>query len=167
METFTINIRDMVFEGCHGVNEHEKRIKQPFRVSITLLVDGRGIGGDSIQGTVNWSRVRNCVGLVVETRSFALVERLAWEILDTVLRHDERISQVIVTVEKPEAWSDRNGTPGITMAITRLCGLCGRQATWVRYTQFSGNHYFCLRHAEKESDFGQEDPSYFVWKKLA
>lgn len=43
---------------------------------------------------------------------------------------------------------------------------CGRPATWVRHTQFSGSHYFCTIHAEKEEDFGKSDPSYFYWEKL-
>ena len=43
---------------------------------------------------------------------------------------------------------------------------CGKPATWVRYTQFSGNHPFCTEHAKLENDFGKSDPSYFFWKEI-
>jgi hypothetical protein len=46
----------------------------------------------------------------------------------------------------------------------RPCDECGLPAKWVRATQFSGNHFFCEEHAQKEKDFGQVDPSYFVWR---
>lgn len=43
---------------------------------------------------------------------------------------------------------------------------CAKPATWVRSTQFSGDHPFCDACAQKENDFGQSDPSYFVWEKI-
>ena len=33
------------------------------------------------------------------------------------------------------------------------CYWCDKLATWMRYTQFAGNHPFCDKHAEMESDF--------------
>jgi len=38
---------------------------------------------------------------------------------------------------------------------------CENQASWVRHTQFAGNHYFCTDHALAEDNFGQDDVSYF------
>jgi len=46
------------------------------------------------------------------------------------------------------------------------CQICGKKPGWVRHTQFSGDHYFCAQHAKNEEDFGDSDPSYFVWKQL-
>ena len=45
-----------------------------------------------------------------------------------------------------------------------VCGDCAAQATWVRRTQFAGNHHFCDTHAKAEADFGKEDPSSFFWE---
>ena len=42
---------------------------------------------------------------------------------------------------------------------------CGKQATWVRHTQFAGTHPFCTECAKKEDDFGEES-SYVVWEEL-
>jgi endogenous inhibitor of DNA gyrase (YacG/DUF329 family) len=41
------------------------------------------------------------------------------------------------------------------------CAVCDEPATWMRYTQFAGNHPFCDKHAESESDFNDGD-----WEKI-
>ena len=51
------------------------------------------------------------------------------------------------------------------------CYWCDKPATWMRYTQFTGNHPFCDKHAELESDFNDGAPSlkYFNdgdWEKI-
>jgi hypothetical protein len=46
------------------------------------------------------------------------------------------------------------------------CGDCPAPATWMRHTQFSGDHPFCEEHAVQQEDFGKSDPSYFFWDKL-
>ena len=43
------------------------------------------------------------------------------------------------------------------------CAICNEPATWMRYTQFAGNHPFCDKHAELETDFGSEDAD---WENL-
>lgn len=43
---------------------------------------------------------------------------------------------------------------------------CGKKAKWARYTQFGGTHYFCKKHAKLESDFREQDSSYFFWGKV-
>jgi protein subunit release factor A len=44
------------------------------------------------------------------------------------------------------------------------CDCCDEKASWVRCTQFAGNHYFCDLHALQEEDFGQSD-SYSFWSE--
>ena len=43
------------------------------------------------------------------------------------------------------------------------CYWCDKPATWMRYTQFAGNHPFCDKHAELETDFGSDD---IDWEKI-
>ncbi len=43
------------------------------------------------------------------------------------------------------------------------CLSCGKEADWVRYTQFAGDHPFCDECARKEVDFLEEN-SYHFWK---
>lgn len=42
------------------------------------------------------------------------------------------------------------------------CIECGGSATWVRCTQFAGDHPYCTEHAKQEDDFGKDD-SYTYW----
>jgi hypothetical protein len=45
------------------------------------------------------------------------------------------------------------------------CLVCEQPATWVRSTQFAGDHPYCEHHAHLESDFGECD-SYTQWYEL-
>ena len=45
------------------------------------------------------------------------------------------------------------------------CIECNKPADWVRSTQFAGEHPYCKEHAEKESDFGEDD-SYTYWYEV-
>lgn len=46
------------------------------------------------------------------------------------------------------------------------CAICDKKPSWVRRTQFAGNHYFCATHAEKESDFGDNSSNNMFWQNL-
>ena len=41
------------------------------------------------------------------------------------------------------------------------CYWCDKPATWKPYTQFAGNHPFCDKHAELETDFNDGD-----WERI-
>lgn len=43
---------------------------------------------------------------------------------------------------------------------------CGEPATWVRRTQFAGDHPFCEKHARNQENFGKSNPGYFFWEQL-
>jgi len=45
------------------------------------------------------------------------------------------------------------------------CIECEKPATWVRCTQFAGDHPYCEEHARLESDFNDSD-SYLYWTEL-
>jgi hypothetical protein len=49
--------------------------------------------------------------------------------------------------------------------MNEQCIMCDKPATWIRYTQFAGDHPFCEGHAQQESDFNDSD-SYLYWKEL-
>lgn len=51
--------------------------------------------------------------------------------------------------------------------VETSCCECGALATWVRRTQFAGNHPFCTAHALQEGDFGQTDHDSFYWELLS
>ena len=45
------------------------------------------------------------------------------------------------------------------------CVECDKPATWMRCTQFAGDHPYCEYHAKLEPDFEDSD-SYHFWKEL-
>lgn len=47
-------------------------------------------------------------------------------------------------------------------SIKEICMMCDKDATWIRSTQFAGDHPFCEEHARQEKDFGEND-SYTYW----
>lgn len=49
--------------------------------------------------------------------------------------------------------------------IIGLCIECFAKATWLRRTQFAGDHPYCDQHAKLEKDFGKEDHSSF-WQNI-
>jgi hypothetical protein len=47
----------------------------------------------------------------------------------------------------------------------KCCGCKDKSASWVRHTQFAGNHPFCNDCAPNEKDF-KEDDSYKFWENI-
>jgi hypothetical protein len=45
------------------------------------------------------------------------------------------------------------------------CLECAEPATWMRCTQFAGNHPYCEDHAKLEADFNDND-SYLFWERI-
>ena len=108
--TDRIRIEGMLFEGTHGVHEHEQRAAQPFDIDVELVLDLAPAGrSDDLEETIDYSAVFRDVGRIVATTRFrlieALAERIAAELLDTY-----RPDEVLVRIRKPAA--DLGGTFG-------------------------------------------------------
>src|SRR5918993_5630227 len=99
--TDRIRIEGMVFEGRHGVHEHEQRTPQPFEVDLELVHDLESAGRtDDLDRTIDYSAVFAACRRVVETTSFRLIEALGQRIADEVLAtyHPD---EVTVRIRKP------------------------------------------------------------------
>jgi dihydroneopterin aldolase len=106
--TDRIRIEGMVFEGTHGVHEHEQRIPQPFEVDVELALDLAPAGRtDDLGRTIDYGAVYDTCRRIVETTSFRLIEALAQRIADEVLAtyHPD---EVTVRIRKPAV--DLGGT---------------------------------------------------------
>lgn len=55
---------------------------------------------------------------------------------------------------------------GDIMTIILTCLQCEQPATWVRSTQFAGDHPYCEHHAKLEPDFNDPPDSYAYWYQL-
>jgi dihydroneopterin aldolase len=80
----------------------EQARAQPFEVDLDLAVDLRPAGvSDALADTVDYGAVADVVAATVSgSRSFALLEALAWHVAEAVLDVDRRISGVAVALRK-------------------------------------------------------------------
>lgn len=106
--TDRIRIEGMVFEGTHGVHEHEQRMLQPFEIDVELAIDLEPAGRmDDLERTIDYSAVFARVGEIVATTRFRLIEALAQHIADELLE-TYGPDEVLVRVRKPAV--DLGGT---------------------------------------------------------
>ena len=101
-------IEGMVFEGTHGVHEHEQVNPQPFEIDVELALDLAPAGqSDDLAHTVDYSRVFEDVRRIVESTRFRLIEALAEAIAQELLR-EYPADEVVVRIRKPAV--DLGGT---------------------------------------------------------
>jgi dihydroneopterin aldolase len=98
--TDRIELRGIRAVGTHGALPEEQQRAQPFEVDLDVVADLRPAGkSDDLSDTVDYGAVAHAVEQVVTNQRFQLLERLAERIAE-VVREDERIESVTVTVRK-------------------------------------------------------------------
>ena len=99
-----IFLRGMRFMACHGVLPHEREVPQPFEVDVEMGLDLRAAGESNDLGdTVNYAKVYDVVSTVLTVTRKYLIEAIAEEIADDLLRDFDSLRWVRVTVHKPAA----------------------------------------------------------------
>lgn len=97
-----IYLHGMVFEGRHGVTDEERSELQPIEVDVDLGLDLRPAGtSDELAQTVDYSEVFELCRVVVEERSFRLLEGLAEALAGDILAHFGLVERVSVRAKKP------------------------------------------------------------------
>lgn len=90
--------------GYHGLFEHERKDGQDFYVDLTLHVDLTAASqSDAIEDTVNYGEITNLVVEEITSNPVNLIEKLAARIAERVLNQHIKVSEVTVTVHKPQA----------------------------------------------------------------
>lgn len=98
-----IELRGVRVRGHHGVFEHERREGQDFVVDLVLWTDfTAAAASDDLADTVDYGALALLVRDVVAGEPRNLVETVASEIADAVMRR-EAVHAVEVTVHKPQA----------------------------------------------------------------
>lgn len=111
-----IRIKDLVVEAKHGVHPKEKQQPQRFIFNVELTLDsGRAGASDGLDDTLDYSQLRQTIIDTAQNNSFNLIERLAREVADQILR-DKRVRKVVVSIDKPDVYD--NGTPGVRLEAT-------------------------------------------------
>jgi dihydroneopterin aldolase len=100
----SIIARGLTFQGCHGVEAHEKITPQTFIVDLEMFLDLEKAGkNDDLQYRVNYEQVFHLVEKIVVHESYNLIETLADRIAGTLLSAFSQIKGIEVTVYKPDA----------------------------------------------------------------
>jgi 7,8-dihydroneopterin aldolase/epimerase/oxygenase len=96
-----IALHGIVAHGRHGVYEYELQQTQPFRIDFECMVDvAEASASDDLRDTIDYAAIHRIIVEIVSTHSYALLEKLAAVILETIAS-DRRITTAQITVAKP------------------------------------------------------------------
>jgi dihydroneopterin aldolase len=98
-----IRINNLRLQAIVGVYDWEKLGPQDIRVDIELDVDGQAAAAsDDLADAVDYAALCDKITEAVSGWRFALLEKLAWEILKIAL-DDKRVGAAAVEIFKPAA----------------------------------------------------------------
>ncbi len=98
-----IRIKDLRLRTYIGINDDEIRNKQDVLINITLVYRAKdAVISNNIEDALNYRSICKTVIALVESKSFALLERLTQEVLDCVMSF-ERVEFAEVEIDKPHA----------------------------------------------------------------
>ncbi|MBD2209188.1 dihydroneopterin aldolase [Nostoc linckia FACHB-104] len=90
--------------GYTGYLPEEQVLGQWFEVDVKLWLDlSKPAQTDAIADTLDYRSVISLVQNLVKSSKFALVEKLAGTIADSILQECDRVTKVEVTLSKPAA----------------------------------------------------------------
>ncbi|MCC5634544.1 dihydroneopterin aldolase [Nostoc sp. CHAB 5844] len=90
--------------GYTGYLPEEQVLGQWFEVDVKLWLDlSQAAKTDAIADTLDYRSVISAIQNLVKTSQFALLEKLAGTIADSILQQCDRVTQVQVVVTKPAA----------------------------------------------------------------
>ena len=99
-----ITLKNMVFFGHTGCFEEEKRNGQKFVITIEVFFDRiTGCDTDKLEDTANYAVLCEKAKAIVESDTGNLIEHLAQQIADMVLKEVPEAVSCAVTVGKPDA----------------------------------------------------------------
>ena len=98
-----IFIRELALRCIIGIYPEERREKQDIVINVEMHTDLRKAGrSDDLNDTVDYKSIKKAILKLVDGSNFQLIESLAENIASIALR-DEKVQQVIVTIDKPGA----------------------------------------------------------------
>jgi dihydroneopterin aldolase len=107
-----VTLRGVRAYGSHGWEAAERDRPQPFAIDLEAEVDLRAAQlSDDLAETLDYAELHRRVVAIVANTSYALLERLASDILEAVFE-DHRVARAIVTIAKPAILD--GATPSVT-----------------------------------------------------
>ncbi|MEY2196147.1 dihydroneopterin aldolase [Neobacillus sp. BF23-41] len=97
-----IYVNRMEFYGYHGVFPEETQLGQRFEVDLSVSLDLKKAGEtDELEHSVNYAELYQVCKEIIEGQPYKLVEAVAESIASNVLMRFPLVSEVTVTVIKP------------------------------------------------------------------
>lgn len=98
-----IFIHDLRVESVIGTRPEERKISQPLRLDMELLLDLSAAGrSDDLEKSVNYAELEQRLVKLAEDNSSLLLESLAERLADTALEY-EPVLEVRLAIHKPMA----------------------------------------------------------------
>jgi dihydroneopterin aldolase len=108
-----ITLKGVRAYGRHGAEAAERERRQPFDIDVAAEIDLQAAAAsDDLSQTMNYASLQSQLVRIVALTSYALIERLAADLLDAVLA-DPRVRSARVTVSKPAILD--GATPSVTL----------------------------------------------------
>lgn len=99
-----ITLTGLRVRGTHGVFEHEKRDGQDFLVDVTVWLElAPAAATDKLADTLDYGELAARVAALVGGPSRDLIETVATEAAEDLMRWDARLHAAEVTIHKPHA----------------------------------------------------------------
>ncbi|MFA6308776.1 MAG: dihydroneopterin aldolase [Clostridia bacterium] len=99
-----IVIKNMELYGFHGVLDEERVNGQNFFVDVELKLKlNKASSTDSLEDTVDYSKIFGLISDINEFSKFRLIEKFAGTICKEILARFEKVIEIKVKVRKPEA----------------------------------------------------------------
>lgn len=98
-----IILQGLRFYGYHGVLPEEKKLGQWFEVDLELYGPfTKAAASDNVEDTLDYSKIYQDIGSIVEGVSLNLIETLACKVVEQVLTYP-LVEKAKVRVKKPQA----------------------------------------------------------------
>jgi dihydroneopterin aldolase len=114
-EVITVELRSLRLFGRHGVHAHEKEDGQEFVFDVDLEVGDRGVS-DRLEDAVDYREVALAVQEISDARSYDLLEALATDVADELLRRFDAERAVVRVVKPAVRPGGLDGTAGVSVS---------------------------------------------------
>lgn len=105
----TIIIKEMQYEVKIGVQESEREVPQPIFFDLELIGDvTNALEKQDIEQTINYSTIQKKIGIFLENKEYILVEKLANDVTEILMKEFPKIEELTLTCWKPQALAKKN-----------------------------------------------------------
>lgn len=105
MEKLTkLSISNAIFYAYHGVEKAEKQLGGKYAVDLDLWYDASdAVANDAISTAINYQNVLFWVSDIIQNETYNLIETLAFNILDNIMKQFLLVDRATIKIRKCNA----------------------------------------------------------------